>query len=222
MAVGMPSAPSTPNTIRMHRSAPIRHVSQRRTQRPGKILQQNSNLDPRLQHAQQSLPPLDTQQPLANQHNPEPILNPIALFYNQHEGPWNQFGMRNRQDSTTQNNFLQTQAYHGQHRQGPCSDNGSNVPASDSGYYTHQTPSVMSNEPRHIHQDLPSGLLDQTKNLNVDRSPTGSQPMVRRPSDQRSVLSHHSSRSGGHKQLFPCCEPGCEEVSKCASEHKYV
>lgn len=218
MAAVMPSAPSPTHTVRTHRSAPSRHVPQR--QRRVEIVEQNSNLDPRLQHAQQRLPRLNTQQPAAGQHNAEPILNPITLFYNQNEEPWNQFGMRNVQDSTAQNNFLQTQVYHGQHHRGPCSDAGSNVPVSDSGYYTHQTPSVLSNEPGNTHQELPAGLLDRTRHLNVDRSPTGSQPMTRRPSDQRSVLSHHSSRSGRNKQVFPCREPGCSEVSKSASEQK--
>lgn len=130
-------------------------------------------------------------------------------------------GMRNPQEIDSRNNFLRTENSYGPYRQGPCSDIGSNVPASESGYYTQPTRSVLSNEPGHVHQKLPTEAIDQIRDLNVESTPSESQDMVPTASDRRSV-SQYSSRSGQQRQQFPCSEPGCTTVLKCQSEHKYV
>lgn len=155
-------------------------------------------------------------QPLAsNQSNAEQMVDPIARFQSSDE-PWHPL-MRNP-DSDINQSVFQVRSEFGQYRQGPCSDNDN---VSDSGYQTQPPPSVLSNEPGRLGQELPPELLFQTRGMNVNVRPTVAQPMRRTASDQRSV-SQHSSRSGAPKQQIPCDDPTCAWISGCPSEHKYV
>lgn len=166
-------------------------------------------IDPSLPNYGHPLPFQTGSFPTAQDHV-EQIADPLDRFQRV-EGPWHP--MRSLVNTTrfSQGNLRPS-------RQGPCSDVGSNVPRSDSGYYTR---SVLSIDPSQINQEVPSELVMQSGNLNVASTPVESQPLVRRPSDQRSV-SQHSTRSANQRQPISCEEPGCPVISKCNSDHKYV
>jgi hypothetical protein len=152
---------------------------------------------------------------------PEPIANPIARFYHQDDQPWSVLGMGMRHPGSHahQSDFLHPHDNLGPYRQGPCSDIGSHVSPSDSGYQTLPTQSVLSIEPGRVDQELSLEVMDRARNLTVEYSPTGSQAMARRASDQGSV-SQRSTRSGNPRQQFPCPEPDCTTILKCQSEFK--
>ncbi|KAF3001516.1 hypothetical protein E8E13_009221 [Curvularia kusanoi] len=136
----------------------------------------------------------------------------MARFYSSDE-PWNPL-MSNPDVS---NNQSFSQPDFGQYRQSPRSDIDN---VSDSGYQTQRPPSVLSNEPGRIGQELPPEFIFQARSMNVKNVPNAAQPMLRTASDQKSVLSQHSSRSGASRQLISCPEPTCLAISKCKSEHK--
>ena len=215
----IPSAPSPTNTMRTNRTAPPGTVNHLNVQHPRKVSQQLRNIDPRLQSSHANLVPPGPTFP----HVPEPIASPMARFCHQEEQPWSGFsmGMRTPQELANRSDFDRAQDRYNQYHRGPCSDIASNAPASDSGYYTQPTRSVLSNDPGYTQQELPPEIIEQARNLNVESSSSVSQDMVRLPSDQRST-SNYSSRSGQPKQQFPCTHPGCSEILKCQSEHKYV
>lgn len=199
------------------RAAPPRRLATSTSLQQGSKRARYDNIDPSLQDTRFLALPGSTGFPAANNH-PEPSADPLTRFY-QGDDPWNT--VRYSNVNVSQNAFNQSQRSFGQQRQRPCSDIGSNVPASDSGYYTHQTRSVLSGEPGRPQLELSLDLMNRTRNLNVDCSPTESQPMARKLSSHGSV-SQYSVRSASQKQPIPCPELGCSVVSNCPSEHKYV
>lgn len=185
-------------------------------QQPSKNAQYH-NVDPNLHNARFLAPP-GSQSVTVFQNHVEPIADPITRFY-QGDEPWNPMKYSNH--SSGRDAFNQPQRSFRQYRQGPCSDVGSNARVSDSGYHTQPTQSILSQDPGHVDQELPSELLMHTSTMKVHSTPSESHEMQRMPSDQRSQ-SQYSSRSASHRQQFPCPESGCEVISKCQSEHKYV
>lgn len=214
----MNSVPSPTDTTLSHWTAPLSQQANRvHAQIPRQINQQHGNIDPRLQGLNPHLSAPRQRPHSVVQHAPEPSASPLVRWSRQNDQPWTPLwlGLRESQMGSDQVSFHQQDNF-GQYRQGPCSDIGSNVAPSDSGY---RTQSILSVEPGRADQELSQDIMSRAKNLNVDCSPTGSQQMIRRASDQGS-MSQYSSRS--QKQHISCEDPDCTVVSKCQSEHKYV
>lgn len=217
------SVPSPTDTALSHWTAPLprqaNHVNARIPRQINRqISQQHGKIDPRLQGLNPYLASPMQRPRSVVQQAPEPSASPIARWRHQSDQPWTPLGlgMRETHINSEQANFHQQDNY-GPYRQGPCSDNGSNVARSDSGYHTQ---SILSIDPGRTDQELSQDIMSSARNLNVDCLPTESRAMARRPSSHGSV-SQYSSRS--HKQQqFPCDDPDCDVVLKCQSEHKYV
>ncbi|CAN9346529.1 unnamed protein product [Alternaria alternata] len=116
------------------------------------------------------------------------------------EPAWSPFNLRNPQSSGS----------HGPPRQlntnfrlsyGPKSDIGSQASPSDEGYFSHNTRSVVSNDPDYVNQELPAGLLSNMDGMNVESVTSEAPTMSRMPSDQLSLVS---SRSGKSKKVSIC------------------
>lgn len=215
----MNSVPSPTDTMSTNWSVPApRSATQVNTQQhPRRVGQQQNNIDPRLQSFHHLVPPVPRD--FHTVQNNVDIANPLLRFYQDVE-PWNPHKLRNSNVNTDRNNFAQSEGRFRSYREGPHSVD-SNALVSDSGYYTHPTRSVFSNDPQRTNEELPAEVMTQTKNMNVEPAHCESQEMKRVPSDRRS-MSQYSNRSGNPKPQFPCVEPGCSVVSKCQSEHKCV
>jgi hypothetical protein len=139
--------------------------------------------------------------------------------YDGNERPWSLYNTRSSNPSGFRSPFGQSTGNYGQFR-GPGSNVDSHVPPSDEGYGSQVTRSMLSNEPDCTNQDVPSIVLKRIDDMNV-QAPTSEAPsMSRRPSDQRSQVSGRSGKS--NKSMIQCLFPGCEEKSRCNSDHKYV
>ncbi|KAJ8112370.1 hypothetical protein OPT61_g5249 [Boeremia exigua] len=202
------SAPSQIGTVNSAQTVPVSRPSTRSNARQTRADARQVQVDPTWQYL---MPPGPPSYSLAS--NGDQIVDPIARFY-RGDAPWNPHQMRNSNTSSSRNVAPFAQQDIEQYREGPCSENDN---ASDSGYHTQPTRSVLS-EPGRGGQELPTDFIVQARNMNVDVVPNISQPMARTIS-QRSV-SQHSSRSGGHRQQIPCRETGCSIISRCISEHK--
>lgn len=223
MSSGAKAGPSPTDTALSHWTAPLPqqadHVHARIPKQINRqINQQHGNIDPRLQGLNPYLAAPMQKSRSVVQQAPESSASPLARWSRQNDQPWTplRLGMRASHMNSDQANFHQQDNY-SQLRQGPFSDNGSNVARSDSGYHTQ---SILSVDPGRADQELSQDIMSRARNLHVDCSPTESQAMARRPSSHGSI-SQYSGR--GHKQQqFPCEDPDCDVVLKCQSEHKYV
>ena len=141
--------------------------------------------------------------------------SPIARNYN--DESWNPFNLRTSDTSDDQTSFNQGGGSLTSFRQGPGSV-GSAAHVSDSGFYSQ---SVVSHDAGRMDQTgMNCSLTQQVGNLNVRATTSEAAPMRRTHSDQRSQISHTSSRSGNPDQPLKCLI--CGDVSKCNSDHKCV
>lgn len=141
----------------------------------------------------------------------------MRVYSSHHDEPWSAMRLTNSEQvgphvSTFPGSSM---AYRQPNHTG--SDLGSALgPTSDSGYYT-QPPapqSVISNEPEHLDQELPSDMF-RLPNLTVSSAPSESTECV------ADHVSQYSSRSASHpKSTYKCSR--CNEISKCPSDFKYV
>jgi hypothetical protein len=138
--------------------------------------------------------------------------SPITSNYN--DVPWNAFNLRTSDTSDDQTSFIQGRGNLTSFRQGPGSV-GSAAHASDSGFYSQSGGSRMDQ----ASMNCPS-LSQQVDNLNVRAATSETATMRRTHSDQRSQISHTSSRSGKPDESLRC--PTCGDVSKCNSDYKCV
>lgn len=93
---------------------------------------------------------------------------------------------------------------------------------SDEGYHSLKSShSVRSNEPDFARQDFPMNTLSQVGHTTVDNGLSGGTSMSRVPSDQISRVSSTRSRKSTSKSL-KCAYDGCDEISKCNSEYRWV
>jgi hypothetical protein len=132
------------------------------------------------------------------------------------EPAWSPYNLRQSQSSGAHGLSPQSSANF-RSPWGPGSDIGSQALASDEGYFSGNTRSVISNEPDHVNQELSASFMSNVNNMHVGSVASEAPTMSRVPSDQRSHLSRSSARS---KRDFPCLE--CSEVLKCKSEFKCV
>jgi hypothetical protein len=94
---------------------------------------------------------------------------------------------------------------------------GSGAPRSDSGY---NSQSVISHDDGRKDQlSMQCYFTQQPGNPMVRSTTSGSTPMIRLPSDQRSHISQVSSRSENNGDPLKC--PICGVTSKCNSDAKY-
>ncbi|KAL1794987.1 hypothetical protein ACET3X_006803 [Alternaria dauci] len=130
------------------------------------------------------------------------------------EPAWSPFNLRNPQSGVS----------HGPQRQpytnfrfshGPKSDIGSQASPSDEGYFSHNTQSVMSNEPDCVDHELPANFLSNMDGMHVESVTSEAPTMSRMPSDQQSLVSSRSNKS---KKAYHC--PKCPVMLKCNSEFK--
>jgi hypothetical protein len=95
---------------------------------------------------------------------------------------------------------------------------GSGTPRSDSGY---NSQSVISHDDGRKDQfSMQCDFTQQLGNPMVRSATSGSTPMIRLPSDQRSHTSRLSNRSENNGDRLKC--PICGVTSKCNSDAKYV
>lgn len=207
-----PSIPSPTSTVNSFRITPKPRTADRLNATQMKRDVRQAHIDSNLQFL---IPPGTQSYHLTP--NADHMVDPITRLCRS-EGPWNPHQMRNSNVSIGQNAAPYIHEDFSQYRQGVRSEVDN---ASDSGYQTQPARSVFGNEPGYSGQELPVDFMLQTKNMNVNIGQNLSLGMVRTTSDQRSV-SQHSSRSGRHGQTFPCYATGCNVISKCESERKYV
>jgi hypothetical protein len=114
--------------------------------------------------------------------------------------------------------YAQPNLNYGPYREGPGSDVDSGAPRSDSGYYTHQVHSVISNDPEPADQEMSSAMTYGVSRMNVGSTSSEPTKVFHMQSDQ---TSQYSGRSISHsKQSLKC--PRCKETSKCPSDAKCV
>lgn len=141
--------------------------------------------------------------------------SPIARNYN--DESWNPFNLRTSDTSDDQTSFIQGSGNLTSFRQGPGSV-GSAAHISDSGFYSQ---SAVSHEAGRMDRTgVNHSLSQQVGNLKVRASTSETATMRRTHSDQRSQISHASSRSGKPDQSLTCT--ACGDVSKCNSDYKCV
>lgn len=141
--------------------------------------------------------------------------SPITGNYN--DVPWNAFNLRTSDTSDDQTSFIQGNGNLSSFRQGPGSV-GSAAHVSDSGFFSQ---SAVSYDAGRIDQSGRVGSLSQqVSNLNVRATTSESATMRRTHSDQRSQISHTSSRSGRRDPSLRCAI--CGDISKCNSDFKCV
>jgi hypothetical protein len=132
------------------------------------------------------------------------------------ETAWSPFNLRNPQSSGSHGPPSQVNTNF-RFSYGPKSDIGSQASPSDEGYFSHNTRSVISNDPDCVNQELPASFLSNMDGMNVECVTSEAPTMSRMPSDQLSLVS---SRSGKSKKAYRC--PQCSEILKCHSEFKCV
>jgi hypothetical protein len=143
-----------------------------------------------------------------------------AIARQMQEQSWSVYNPRSSSASGSRSPSRQSNMNYQRYR-GPGSDVDSQVLPSDEGYFSHVTDhSVLSNEPGHVRQELPTNVPTPVSNMNIESVANEAPARSRLPSDQRSYTSHVSSRSGKSNKPAPC--PECGEVSKCNSDYKYA
>ncbi|KAH7379219.1 hypothetical protein DE146DRAFT_626272 [Phaeosphaeria sp. MPI-PUGE-AT-0046c] len=136
--------------------------------------------------------------------------SPVSRDYN--EESWNPLNLRT---SDTGSAFHHDSGSMRSFRHGPGSV-GNAAPRSDSGFYSH---SVMSHDATCVDRSpIKCSSAQQLGDIASYHTPTGTQQMLRVPSDQQSHVSHTSSHSGSTDNPLKCRV--CGQVSKCKSDDK--
>ncbi|KAF1911561.1 hypothetical protein BDU57DRAFT_506857 [Ampelomyces quisqualis] len=137
----------------------------------------------------------------------------IARNYN--DESWNAFNLRTSGACDDQISFIQGGGNLTSFRQESGSV-GSAAHVSDSGFYSQ---SVVSHDAGRLDQTaMNCSLSQQVENLNVRATTSETATMRRTHSDQRSQISHVSSRSEKQVQSLRCAT--CGDVPKCNSDYK--
>ena len=198
--------PSPSTSVRSAVTAPAQTFFDRSGFQQSNIASVESRIDP-------SLPGLDMH--LAPSGHVARTNYNIERSY--HEDSWNPLHLRNSSVGDGRMPHHQANASFKPFRTGPGSV-GSAAPVSDSGFYSQ---SAVSNDASRLHQSrVPSCLTQQAPSMNVRSTPSEALDKVRVPSDQRSQISHISSRNGKQGNELECRE--CHEISKCKSDYKCV
>ncbi|KAF2462997.1 uncharacterized protein BDR25DRAFT_116972 [Lindgomyces ingoldianus] len=197
-------------TYRPVRTAPISRPASLMNFNPSHMHQQDSRIDPNLSLLQvpELSRPRSALDSLSN-------ANPITRFYEGDDAPWSSERMRNTGSSGGRLSHSQPNMAFGSYREDLRSENESLAPRSDSGYYTHQTHSIISHDQERCDQELPSEMF-QVGNITVGSASSETTEMY--PAPNTDQISQYSGRSTGNGKEFKC--PQCQEISKCKSDHK--
>ena len=205
----MGNHPSPSLSVRTTMTAPNLRASKRPDMNRPNSLQQDIRIDPNLSFPMLTVPHVGRPRSAMDNTNPNDVMS--RVYGGMHDEPWSSVRMRTSNGATARPSFSQT---YGPYREQP----GSDVDKSDSGYYTHPPQSVISNEPAHVDQELPSEMTFQVGNISVNSAPTEPTEVFPMHSDQASQYSSRSTTQT--KATYKC--PKCKEVSKCPSDYKFV
>jgi hypothetical protein len=191
--------------------------SNRRNMHRPKLPPHEHTIDPSLSNfSMLAVPSGRPRSAMDNTNQMESVMS--RVYGGMHDEPWSSVRMRHSSVTTARPSFPQPNMTYGSYREPPGSDIESIAPKSDSGYYTHPSQSVVSNEPARVDQELPSDMTFQVSNISVNSAPSEPTEVFPTQSDQASQYSGRSTTQG--KVTYKC--PKCKEVSKCPSDYKCV